>query len=61
VEEVMAKKSGGVSSFLFILLVSFFIMTWTINNPVEAKEIYTSVVIGAQTIALAISEALSNA
>jgi len=57
----MAKRSGGVSSFLIMLLVSFFIMAWSISNPVEAKEIYTSVISGAQTVVLAISEVLSNA
>ena len=56
----MAKKSNGGPSILMILIVSFFVMAWSVNNPRQAKKLYTNIIDGAVSVAHSLEGAFKN-
>tara|TARA_B100000131_G_scaffold176957_1_gene170778 strand:- start:1509 stop:1682 length:174 start_codon:yes stop_codon:yes gene_type:complete len=56
----MAKKSNGGPSILVILIVSFFVMAWSVNNPRQAKKLYTNIIDGAVSVAHSLEGAFKN-
>tara|TARA_Y100000310_G_C20660898_1_gene804714 strand:- start:1587 stop:1796 length:210 start_codon:yes stop_codon:yes gene_type:complete len=61
VEEIMAhKNSGGVGTIVLLVVVSFFVMAWSVNNPSEAKEFVESCVATGKEAATTVGNYLDD-